>query len=79
MGVGEIGVGDCQDDSIVGWFNDNWSSSDYAITDCSNIFIAAARSVHSSATAFASVLDTSLGAFLKHTSRSSVRFVIVSA
>ena len=77
--VEDVGIDDCQDDcqndSIVGWFDGSgvtlhfrWSSSDCACPVCSIGFIAATRSVHSSETAFASVVDNPFSAFLKNTS-----------
>ena len=80
------GVGDCQNDSMVGWFDGSgvslhccWSGSDFACSVSSTSFIAAARSVHSSKTASASVLDTSLSTFLKNASCFSNKFVSVFA
>ena len=87
--VNIVGVGcvcDCQNDSIVGSFDGSGvhlhccsSSSDCASSDCSISLIAAARSVHSSEIASASVFDASLRAFLKNTSRFSVRCISVFA
>ena len=83
-GVG--GVGDCQNDSIVGWFDGSgdplhccWACSTCASSSCSISLIAAARSVHSSDTASASVFDTSLSAFLRNTRVFSDMFVSVFA
>ena len=77
-----VGVGDCQNDSIVGWFDGSGvpihcccSVSSWAWAVSSISFIVEARSVHSSEAASASVLDTSLRDFLKNTRLFSVRFV----
>ena len=65
------GVGDCPNDSTMGWIDGSgvplncyWSGSDCACTVSSISFIAAVRSILSSEAASASVLDTSLRAFL---------------
>ena len=71
----DVGVGDCQNDSIVDLFDNNgvplhccWSSSSCAYSVCSINIIAVTRFVHSSDTTSASVFDTSLSAHLKYTS-----------
>ena len=76
-----VGVGDYQNDSIVGWFDGSgvpthccWSSSVCASSICSIDLIAAARSIHSSDSASANVLETSLSDFLRNTRLFSVRF-----
>ena len=80
--MGVSGVGDFQYDSVVDWFDGIglplyccWSGLDCACSVCSINFIAAALSVHSPETISASVLDTSLRAFLKKTRRFSDKFV----
>ena len=77
-----VGLGDCQYDSIVGWFDVSgvplhyrWSRSDCSRSVFSICFIAVVRSVQSSETASGSVFDTSFRAFLRNTSRFSDKFV----